>query len=555
MARRSVLCRTAAAGAWVALTAGALLSPASAREPGTADPATWERVWSDEFDYTGLPDPKKWDYEEGFVRNRELQYYTRARRENARVENGVLVIEGRKEKFANPRHRAGSKSWQQSRKHADYTAASLITHNKASWLYGRVEIRAKLPHGKGVWPAIWMMGANRPQVRWPHCGEIDIMEFVGKQPDKIHANAHFARNGKHASNGGKIGAKRPFDAFHIYAIEWFPDRIDFFFDAKKYHTFPIDKAQEAGQNPFRKPQYLLINLALGGSWGGPMDDAVLPQKYLIDYVRVYRRRGAAPFFAFDNGLGRGTTTPDAQVGLLKQLGYDGISYNGTRNLPARLAACDKHGLKLFAIYVGATLKPGGPVYENGLREAIEQLKGRDTVIWLTLRGSVRDNDAQAVTAVRQVADWARGSKLRVALYPHTGFHVARLADAVRVADKVNRDNVGVTFNLCHYLKTDGDQGIDGALRKALPRLFLVSINGADRGDTRKMGWNRLIQTLDRGSFDVKSVLTTLRRLGYAGPVGLQCYAVRGDPHRNLTGSMRAWRWFTKPSASAKPPKK
>jgi len=255
--------------------------------------ADWRLVWSDEFDTPGLPDKAKWGYETGFVRNNELQFYTRDRRENARAENGCLVIEGRKERYANPNYRPGGdpkKSRRTTVEFADYTAASLITEGKASFLYGRVEVRAKLPQGKGVWPAIWMMGANRAAVGWPRCGEIDIMEFVGKEPDRVHATVHFAQDGKHASKGGKLATPAPSNDFHLYAVEWFPDRMDFFFDEQKYFTFPLDDAGTGPDNPFRKPCYLLINLALGGSWGGPMDDAGLPQPYLIDYVRVYEAK-------------------------------------------------------------------------------------------------------------------------------------------------------------------------------------------------------------------------------------------------------------------------
>ncbi len=259
-------------------TAAALLL-LTAIPAGAAD---WKLVWSDEFDYTGLPDPKKWDYEEGYIRNKEEQYYTRGRPENARVENGMLVIEGRKEQFKLPAKR-GDKEF------ADYTAASLITKNKASWTYGKIEVRAKLPQGKGVWPAIWMLGDNIRPVGWPACGEIDIMEFVGKEPDLVHATVHFQKDGKHKSSGNRITVEKPFDDFHVYAVEWYPDRMDFLFDGKKYHTFAIDQADNKDQNPFRKPQYLLINLALGGSWGGKIDDSVLPQKYLIKYVRVYQQ--------------------------------------------------------------------------------------------------------------------------------------------------------------------------------------------------------------------------------------------------------------------------
>ncbi len=250
----------------------------------------WELVWSDEFDYEGLPDSTKWDYEEGFVRNAEMQYYTRAHHENTRVKDGVLIIEGRKERIANPRYKPGSDSWILKREFGEYTSASLITRNKASWKYGRIEVRAKLPQGKGTWPAIWMLGANRGKVKWPACGEIDIMEHVGKDPDYVFGTVHYVVNGKRQHSPGKYKTEDPEKDFHIYAIEWSQFRISFFFDSIKYHTFPIDIAGFGEDNPYRKPQYLLINLALGGSWGGKIDDAMLPQRYLIDYVRVYQSK-------------------------------------------------------------------------------------------------------------------------------------------------------------------------------------------------------------------------------------------------------------------------
>ena len=237
----------------------------------------WKLVWADEFNYQGLPDKTKWVYEEGFVRNHESQYYTRDRLENARVEDGNLVIECRKEHFAPTNHAP-----------VDYTAASLTTQTKAGWQYGRIEVRAKIPQGKGVWPAIWTLGTNISKVGWPACGEIDIMEFVGKEPGGIHATVHYAIGGKHQSDSGTLTTNRPFDAFHVYAVEWSPERMDFFYDDTKYHSVPVDKANQDAGNPFRAPQYLILNFALGGDWGGPIDDSVLPQKFLIDYVRVYQ---------------------------------------------------------------------------------------------------------------------------------------------------------------------------------------------------------------------------------------------------------------------------
>jgi len=237
----------------------------------------WELIWADEFNYEGPADKTKWGYETGFVRNREKQYYTRARPENARVENGTLIIESRKEKYEK----------------GEYTSASLHTWHKAEWLYGRIEVRAKLPTGKGMWPAIWMLGVNRDKVGWPTCGEIDIMENVGFDPNTIHANIHTGKynHTKGTGKGSRIKAEKPYDRYHVYAIEWHKDRMDFFLDEKKYFTF---KNEGTGNDvwPYDKPHYLILNAAVGGSWGGKkgIDNAIFPQKYHIDYVRVFKPR-------------------------------------------------------------------------------------------------------------------------------------------------------------------------------------------------------------------------------------------------------------------------
>ena len=245
--------------------------------------AGYQLVWSDEFsqDPDGLPDTAKWRYEEGFIRNSEAQYYTKARKENARIENGRLIIEGRKESFPNPSSKGPPV--------ASYTSASLETQFKASWQYGRIEVKAELPAGQGVWPAIWTLGANIPQVRWPRCGEIDIMELVGKQPGIIHGTVHYFIDGKHKSNGSQLPVEKPDTHFYVYAAEWTPDHIDLFVDDKKYFSFDVKKADNNGDNPFLKPHFLILNLALGGTWGGPIDDSIFPQRMTIDYVRVYQK--------------------------------------------------------------------------------------------------------------------------------------------------------------------------------------------------------------------------------------------------------------------------
>jgi sugar phosphate isomerase/epimerase len=254
-----------------------------------------------------------------------------------------------------------------------------------------------------------------------------------------------------------------------------------------------------------------------------------------------------PFFAFDNGTGRGVLAPHVQAAMLKELGYAGIGYTGTKSIAEMLKALDEQNLKMFSIYVAANIGPQGPSYDTHLKEAIETLKGRDTLIWLTVRGKAPDGEKQAVQVVRQVADMAQQSQLRVALYPHYGFYVGRIEDALRVVKKVDRNNVGVTFNLCHWLKVGDQQNMELRMKQAMPYLFVVSINGADR----EGGWDRLIQTLDRGDFNTCKFVKRLTELGYTGPIGLQCYQVKGDVRENLARSMAAWRRFSARIAAEK----
>ncbi len=258
--------------------------------------ADWQLVWSDEFDRPGSPDPAKWTYEEGFVRNREEQFYTRERSENARVEKGHLVIEARRERYPNPAYRPGATgNWNRSREFAEYTSASLTTRGLASWRYGRIEVRAQLPGGRGMWPAIWMLGTNRA-VGWPACGEIDIMEFVGHEPDVIHGTAHTAKYNhvKGTQKGSTLKVASPDRDFHVYAVEWSAERIDFFVDDQKYFTFANEHTGTDAW-PFDQPAYLILNTAVGGAWGGAkgIDPTIFPTRYLIDYVRVYQQRSEA----------------------------------------------------------------------------------------------------------------------------------------------------------------------------------------------------------------------------------------------------------------------
>ena len=258
-------------------------------------------------------------------------------------------------------------------------------------------------------------------------------------------------------------------------------------------------------------------------------------------TRAEEKLRPVPFFAFDNGVGRGTWSPERQASTLAELGYDGIGYSGVDDFAERAAAFDRRGLKIFNLYVGAVVGPDGPTFDPKLPAAIEALRGREMALWLTVNGKATDADAQAASVVTTIADLAAKAGVRVVLYPHAGFHIARVEDAVRVARLAGRPNVGVTFNLCHFLKVDDANHLKACLQEAMPLLEFVSINGADAGETNEMDWDRLIQPLGSGSFDVRSVVTLLDELGYAGPIGLQCYNVAGDPVDNLRRSLATWR--------------
>jgi beta-glucanase (GH16 family) len=258
--------------------------PAAHGEPKAS--STWELVWADEFDHPGLPDPKRWAYDVGGDGwgNRELQFYTSGRRENARVENGHLIIEARREK------------WQGR----DYTSARLVTRGKVDWLHGRFEIRARLPSGRGTWPAIWMLPAGNAygDGGWPDNGEIDIMEHVGHDADMVHASIH-TRAYHHTIGTQKTARTKVPGAradFNVYAVEWTPQQIRAFVNDRQYFRFQNERLTNKNADykvwPFDKPFYLILNLAVGGFWGGEkgVDPAIWPARMEVDYVRVYRKK-------------------------------------------------------------------------------------------------------------------------------------------------------------------------------------------------------------------------------------------------------------------------
>ncbi|AKD58579.1 glycoside hydrolase family 16 protein [Spirosoma radiotolerans] len=265
---------------WVIVLLLACKSPEVEVPVSGANPPSGRRlVWRDEFDKAGLPDSAKWGYEVGGNGwgNNELQYYTDRRPENARIENGKLIIEARKEEY----------------KGQKYTSARLVTQNKATWTYGRIEAMAKLPKGVGTWPAVWMLGKNISTAGWPRSGEIDIMEHVGFDEGVIHGTVHTEayNHAKKTEKGKAVSINNVTGSFHLYAIEWTTDQIDFFVDDQKYYT--VQKSAlgtSEAQWPFGQPFFLILNVAVGGNWGGQkgVDETIWPQRMEVDYVRVYQ---------------------------------------------------------------------------------------------------------------------------------------------------------------------------------------------------------------------------------------------------------------------------
>ena len=243
----------------------------------TSENNKWKLVWSDEFAYNGLPDSKKWTAETGGHGwgNNELQFYTSGREENARVKNGLLTIEARKENWDNMK----------------YTSARLVSKNKGDWQYGKIEVKAKLPKGRGTWPAIWMLGSATP-FNWPDDGEIDVMEHVGFNHGAIHASIH-SKKYNHVIGTQKTDTIKVNDCsenFHVYSVEWNKDSLKIGVDGNNYFSFANEHSGYDAW-PFDNKMHLLLNVAVGGNWGGQqgIDDSIWPQRMEVDYVRVYQR--------------------------------------------------------------------------------------------------------------------------------------------------------------------------------------------------------------------------------------------------------------------------
>lgn len=258
----------------------------------------WKLVWHDEFNGVGAPDSDKWNFENGFVRNEEYQWY---QSQNAYCKDGILFLEGRLDSIPNPNFKSTeNRNWRENRPYAKYSSASINTSGKYSFLYGRMEVRARIPAVIGSWPAIWTLGSG---IEWPSCGEIDIMEYyhINGAPH-ILANAAWGNDMHYNAvwNSKRIPyshfqEKDPYwyEKFHIWRMDWDKDYIRIYLDDELLNEIDLSTTNNGkignGENPFRKPQYILLNLAIGGINGGePVADS-FPLRYEIDYVRVYQK--------------------------------------------------------------------------------------------------------------------------------------------------------------------------------------------------------------------------------------------------------------------------
>ncbi|GAA4804686.1 hypothetical protein GCM10023231_37260 [Olivibacter ginsenosidimutans] len=253
--------------------------------------ADYQLVWSDEFDKDGAPNPENWQFEQGFVRNQELQWY---QRDNAWCEGGLLIIEARKEEKANPSYERGSKQWAKQRKNITYTSASINTYHRHSWQYGRFEMRARIDISAGLWPAFWTLGVNG---QWPSNGEIDIMEYyqgkilanIACGTSKPYQAEWYSKTKAVSELGGKAWASQ----FHVWRMDWDEESIALYVDDLLLNKVPLSELinkDGSDTNPFKQAHYILLDLAMGGMNGGDVAGTTFPNRYEIDYVRVYQKK-------------------------------------------------------------------------------------------------------------------------------------------------------------------------------------------------------------------------------------------------------------------------
>lgn len=396
---------------------------------------TFNLVWSDEFNGTGAPDPAKWGYELGYIRNNELQYYTNSTN-NSRQYNGNLEITVREETVQG--HNYGTPAT------FNYTSGSIITLRKNDWVYGKIEGRFKIPNGKGLWACFWTLGANYEQVWWPQCGEIDIFEHINNE-NFVHATAHWAdASNKHVGKG-KDSPIIDVTQWHTYSIEWTPNSIKWYVDDKVYHEFNILDGINSTQE-FHKPHYILINLPIGGSWPGPPDaTTVLPATMYCDYVRVYEfvPEGSQTGNQFINcgGSGVGSFAADKWYSNGATYSYNtAVNVSGVTNAaPATVYQSNRSGNLTYTV---SGLKPDSS-YTTHLHFAENSLNRAGARLFnVKINGSQVLTDFDIFVAAGNIAN-----KAVVRNFNAAADYSGKIAiQFISVADKAQINGIGIFAN-------------------------------------------------------------------------------------------------------------
>lgn len=439
----------------------------------------YQLVWSDEFNGTGVPDPTKWGYELGAnIRNSELQYYTNST-ENVKQNNGNLEITVIREDV-------GGKQ---------YTSGSIITLGKADWTYGKIEGRFKMPKGQGLWACFWTLGSNFPQIGWPKCGEIDIFEHVNNEA-MLHATAHWAgRNDRHVSAHNTFTTD--VTQWHTYSITWDANYIRWFVDDIQFHQLQITGAQNF-TDEFHLPQYILINLPIGGTWpGSPDATTILPATMYCDYVRVYQNTDLTPIPV--SGFSIAPTSATIAVGGTLAINKNFIPSNATNqdivwtSSNASVATVDNAGvvtaLGLGSATITATTVDGG--YKATCSITTQNLVGVNKLV----NGNF-DADRKITQAPKGWSEWSGGTGTANALIsdiaPHspkykgvqsgaTAFDVAvfqsltGLSNGNYTLKAWVRSSGGQNFSII-YAKNYGGSELNYSLATSIPVWTQVEIN-------------------------------------------------------------------------------
>ncbi len=425
--------------------------------------------------------------------------------------------------------------------------AGRTSHLFSKQEFGDVRAHVEFMVSKDSNSGVYFMGRYEIQVfdSWQKQGEYPGIECGG-----IYQRWDESRSPKgYDGRAPRVNASKPPGEWQTFDVVFRAPRFD-----KSGHKVANARFEKVVHNGVLVHRDIELT---GPTRAGAYNDekAVGPLMFQGDHGPVAYRNvwvapaGPNPFFAMDTATKDANhQTTEEQAQMLKELGYAGIApgYEGVAPLAETLRQLDQRDLELFAFYTGINIDPDRQAYDPSLREALKVLDGRNTILWVFAQSgkhkpSSPAGDPRAVEILGELADMAAAHKVRIALYPHHAFWLETTEDAVRIAEKVDRANVGVTFNLCHWLRVSDSQDARSVIERAMPHLFVANINGAD---TDGQDWKTLIQTLDRGTFDIRAFLETLRDAGFTGPIGFQGYGIGGDAYDNLKRTMAAWEKYS-----------